>query len=96
MNDLLNCFSMTLLSGFNNSALFVIFAIYLSISLVVFILVMALLSNFSSFKQFLHRQKARSKALYILTLVTIFIASFALVSGILFIRYIIINKGLLE
>lgn len=87
---------MILLSGFTNSALLAVFAIYLAISFVVFMLMMALLNQFTGFKRFLQDQKAKSHARYTWTLIALFIASFALLSGILYIRYLLLNRGLFE
>jgi hypothetical protein len=87
---------MVLLTGFTTSAMLVILALYLFMSLAVFGILMAILSNIKSFNLFLKRYKNKSLNQYYLILFLLFIASTGLLIGILYLRYAVSHNGLLE
>jgi hypothetical protein len=87
---------MVLLTGFTFSALMVILAIYLFISLAVFGIVMAILSNVKSFNTFLKKYKDKSVNQYYLVILLLFIANTLLLMGFIYLRYLILNRGFLE
>ena len=87
---------MVLLTGFTFSALMVILAIYLFISLAVFGILMAILSNVKAFNTFLKKYKDKSKNQYYLVILLLFTANTILIIGFIYLRYLILNKGLLE
>jgi hypothetical protein len=87
---------MVFLTGFTFSALMVIMAIYLLLSLAVFGILMAILSNIKSFNAFLKKYKDRSLNQYYLVILILFIANTFLLIGIIYLRYLILNRGLLE
>jgi hypothetical protein len=87
---------MVLLTGFTFSALMVVLAIYLFISLAVFGILMAILSNVKSFNTFLKKHKDKSLNQYYLVILLLYIASTLLVIGFIYFRYLILNRGFLE
>jgi hypothetical protein len=87
---------MVLLTGFTLSAVLVILAIYLFISLAVFGILMAILSNVKSFNMFLKKYKDKSLNQYYLVIFLLYILNTVLVVGFIYLRYLILNRGFLE
>ena len=88
--------SMTLLSGFTDSAVMVIFALYLLMALVVYGVLFAILYNFPSFNRWRARLKAKSLALYWGGLFLLYVVSLLLTTAFIVIRQQIVGEGLLE
>jgi hypothetical protein len=87
---------MIFLSGFTNSALVAIAGIYLVISALVFMLVFAFLLNIKPFVLFLERNKEKSQLRYYSIILLLFILNTILVTLIIYLKYAISGKGLIE
>lgn len=87
---------MVLLTGFTLSAELVILAIYLFLSLAVFGILMAILSNVKSFNMFLKKYKDKSLNQYYWVIFLLYIANTVLLVCLIYLRYLILNRGFLE